>query len=391
MANAEDRYGTYEAKVLMDGKVLSQTVAGPASGDPETGILTALHVDKRLDCPDAFSIDLAFREGAKIIKVLDEIREGKAIEILMGPPKKLVTIFKGEILYIEPHFRISGKSTITISGYDKSHRLTRGTSSRTWGDGINPTEFPQIFKKVVSSAADASGKSDGLSPTKVQNASAQYTYMPQYNVSDYLFLKSLGGSTTKILDSDTAVDDKQIGFTKIECNKDPVVVIQREAPKAENEVVIHEAHFSLSTIKQVKEVEVRAWDPKKKKEIVGKADSSDYSFGGTPGWKATGQGLYGDQSAGKKLVITDQPVDSIEEANQLAKSIFNQLSMDYCQVDVEIDARPEIKPGDIVEMKDFGDRFSGKYLVVGVSHTMIPPAGDTKTRLKLARNDILKV
>ncbi|MBM4396057.1 MAG: hypothetical protein FJ087_10240 [Deltaproteobacteria bacterium] len=377
--------------IKVDGKVVAQSAAGPAGG-ADTGYLDTVSVDKRIDCPDAFQFELDIRIESKII-LLDDMREGKPVEILMGTPGSEVPVFKGEIHYIEPHFRHGGTSTLMVSGYDKSHRLTRGTSSRTWGDGIQDADLhSSAVQDVISKAADGVAEvRDGLSAQKVESPGVQTRYIPQMNVSDYQFLKWLGHDADRKVDADTAKDDSQLMFRPIDPTRSPVKVLVREARMGEDQTQIHEARFSLSTIRQVARVEVVGWDPKRKKTIVGEADASDYTFGGTPGHKATGKGLYGSDTAGKVLRIVDRPVDSKAEADAIAKSIFNHLSMDFITGEVDFQGDPKVAAGDVVEMKEFGERFSGKYLVLEVSHSYRTKGEGFRTRCRIARNDVLKV
>lgn len=383
----EDRKGVSTCIIKIDG---SEFLSADSAGQAKPVLkwyLESAQVDKRLDSPDLFTVDLAIREGAEI-ELLDEIKEGGEIEILMGPMGKEETVFKGEICYVEPHFRFAGVSTVTVGGYDRSHRLTRGTSSRTWGDGINPQDlFPSVVKDVITKAQEYQGTRDNLSADKVESPGAKVSYVPQLNVSDYLFLKSLGKDVDNKVDADTEKDDRKVSFYKIQV-ADPAKVLVREAPHSEDEVPVKEANFSLSTVNQYARVEVRGWDPKKKKAIVGVATSSDYDFGGTPAWDATGKALYGKAGAGKVLTIVDRPVDSKEEADAVARAIFNQLSMEFVTGEVEFIGDPKINPGQAVELKQFGKRFSGKYLVTQVTHLMIPRSTGFRTRIKIARNSI---
>lgn len=379
------------AIVKVDGKVVAEASAGPGGSDEKSGFLMSVQVDKRIDCPDMFQFDLSIRTGSQI-QILDDLREGKGVEILMGKAGSEKTVMKGEIQYIEPHFRHSAPSTVTVAGYDSSHRLTRGNMSRTWGDGYQAQDmYPSVVQDVVNQAQDMNGKRDGLSPNTVQSPSVQANYIPQYNVSDYQFMKWLGQDVDKTVDADTATDDKKVSFQAIDPSKQPVKTLVREAQKAATEFLIGEANFSLSTVRQVAKVIVRGWDHKAKKAIQGVATASDYSFGGTEGFKATGKALYGDQSAGKVLTIVDRPVDSAAEAEKVAKAIFNQLSMEFVTGDVDFEGDEKIAAGDIIEMKDFGDRFSGKYLVTAVTHSYATRGGGFRTRCKLARNDVGKV
>lgn len=370
----DDYKGVSACILKLDGQTAIQASSGQGGGTSPQGewFLESVQVDKQHDCPDMFTVELDIRSGAEI-QILDDLKEGQEVEILMGPMGKEQPVFKGEIHYIEPHFRHRGKSTVSVGGYDKTHRLTRGTTSRTWGDGIQSQDLKSsAIQDVIEKAGSATGASDGLSANQVKKSSgAKTAYVPQLNVSDYQMLRAM----------QTDLDATQVAGS-------PVVVLVREAARDANEVVVHEARFSLSTVNQVWKVEVRGWDPKAKKAIVGTATAPDHTFGGTPGHEATGKALYGNASTGKVLTIVDRPVDSKEEAEKVAKAIFDKLAMDFVTGEVDFHGDPRIKPGDLVELKQFGKRFSGKYMVRRVTHLMMPRSLPFTTRIQIARTDI---
>lgn len=368
----DDYKGVSACILKLDGQTVIQASSGQGGGAQGQWFLESVQVDRQHDCPDMFTVELDIRSGAEI-QVLDDLKEGQEVEILMGPMGQEKPVFKGEIHYIEPHFRYRGKSTVSVGGYDKTHRLTRGTTSRTWGDGIQSQDLKTLaIQEVVDKAGAASGASDGLSADQVKKSKGpKAAYIPQLNVSDYQMLRAM----------QTDLDATQVAGN-------PVLVLVREAAHAQDEVVVHEARFSLSTVNQVSKVEVRGWDPKAKKAIVGTATAPDHTFGGTPGHEATGKALYGNASTGKVLTIVDRPVDSKEEAESIAKAIFDKLAMDFVTGEVDFHGDPRIKPGDLVELKQFGKRFSGKYLVRRVTHLMMPRSLPFTTRIQIARSDI---
>jgi len=94
---------------------------------------------------------------------------------------------------------------------------------------------------------------------------------------------------------------------------------------------------------------------------------------------------------GRTVRLVDRPVDSKAEADAIAKAIFNHLSMDFITGEVDFAGDPAIQAGDVIETKGFGERFSGKYLVLEVNQSYHAKSQGFRTRLKIARNDVLKV
>jgi len=356
----------------LDGKTVIEAKTGTAEQKEGQWYLESVEVDKELDAPDMFRVELHMRPGAQI-DILDQVCEGQEVEILLGPVGSEKQVFVGEIHYIEPSFRYEGKSTLAIGGYDRTHRLTRGTQSRTWGDGLNPADLKKLaIQDIVQKASSYTGQSDRLNLNAIKTSDGpKVSYIPQLNVPDFQMLRAL-----------------QSDIDASKAQGSPVVTIVRDGSLGPNEVLVHEAHFSLSTVNQYGRVEVRGWDDKRKKAIVGVATAPTHSFGGTPAPQATGKALYGSPSSGKVLTIVDRPVESQEEAEKLAKAIFNRLAMDFVTGDVDIQGDPRLKPGDLVELKGFGARFSGKYMVRKVTHLLIPRVIGYRTKLKIARCDV---
>ena len=92
-----------------------------------------IEVEQRMDAPDFFSIEMKIQETAdpQNFYLIDDLELGMEVEIQLGY-EELDTVFLGEVSYIEPSIE-PGHTAVSASGYDFAHRMTRGTSSTTWG------------------------------------------------------------------------------------------------------------------------------------------------------------------------------------------------------------------------------------------------------------------
>lgn len=350
------------------------------------GGVVFIRVDKSLDAPDTFEFRLNIQKDASLTG-LDNDLDGKPVEIALAVGDSPETVFKGEVTYIQPTFLGgSADSYVAVGGYDHSHRLTRGMNARTWGDGFKETDaYSDVASAVIGdSKAQKGGSSDSLSAT-ADKTSAKFTYVAQWNSSDYHFLKSLGYDAARPTDSDSTKDDKKILFKKIESSGSPVLTVCRDKVEGDPAKLALNARLRLSTVQQYAKVVVRGWDPAQKKAIVGTAESADQSFDGTPGWQRAGKALYGSTSAGRVYQVVNHPVTSQAEADAVAQSVFNRLALDFVTGEVEVEGFPGVDPGKLIELKGFGTRFSGKYLVTGVIHE-VTRHGGFHTHLVLARN-----
>lgn len=376
-------------EVLIDGTTVFKSNTKGGQLDTRTGVhVLRLHVDKRLDCPDMFGVDYNLVVRSELTFV-DSIKEGQEVQVKIGygTTSDAKTVFTGEVSYVEPHFDTQGHSVLSISGYDRSHRLTRGTRSKTW-DSPQSEEFdyPGVSSEVVNRSGNLDFSSSDELSLSVDGAEQQrFRHVPQYNMNDYTFIRSLGMDFGLKQETD-AETGKQIKFRKVEPG-DAKLTIVRDKSEGTNPHVAKEIKFRLSTVKQVSRVEVRGWDPGTKKNIVGVSESTSMNFGGTTGPDATAKALYGG-GQGRKIVITDHPVASKQEAEKVAQSVMDRLAMDFMTGEAEIEGDPELKPGDTIECKGFGTRFDGKYLVTACQHVFIPEVLPYVCRVEFSRNSV---
>ncbi len=85
-------------------------------------------------------------------------------------------------------------------------------------------------------------------------------------------------------------------------------------------------------------------------------------------------------------VVVDHPVASVEEARALARAIYNRRMLDFVVGYGSTIGLPELQAGHVVELDGLGDRFSGRYYVRQVTHS-ISNAGYS-TSFTVARNAV---
>ena len=121
---------------------------------------------------------------------IDTIEEGQEVEISLGYESRgtMPVIFVGEVTAIEPIFG-KEKAILTISGYDFSHRLTRGNSTRSFDSPESP-ELQAL--DVMEDVASKTGFSFGTGDVESSSNSPKYWNLPQLATNDYEFIQSLG-------------------------------------------------------------------------------------------------------------------------------------------------------------------------------------------------------
>ncbi|MSQ82445.1 MAG: phage late control D family protein [Myxococcales bacterium] len=347
--------------------------------------VVSVTVDLRMDQPDMFAVEYDMMALDKL-NLIDAFKPGVEVEIAMGL-KEPAALLYGEIAYVEPCFDVENGNHVTISGYHKVHRLTRGQRSKTWGDGLQATIGATTpVKDVINNSKSSEGGKvgDKMTTGEVGSSSVKHHYVPQLNVSDFEFLQAIGASLEmKAGDSSKT----QITFRKPEPSGAAVVKIARERSgqgEGSPGAYLH-LNFRLSTVQQYAAVEVRSWDFVTKKNIVAKVTSSTYAFDGIKGHSDTGTALYNSGSTGRKYIVVDQPVNTKAEAEAIAQALFDQFSMDFLTGEVTIEGEPKAVPGKVIEFEGFGKAFSGKFLITAATHSYRPDEG-YKTTIAFSRN-----
>jgi len=349
--------------------------------------IVSITVDLRLDQPDMFSVEYDMMALEKI-NLLDSLKPGDEVEIGIALDKATTPILFGEVAYIEPNFDNDRGNFTVVSGYHKIHRLTRGQRSKTWGQGL---EADQVATTPVKDVINDSKANVGSGPDKIKTGEVgasqlKHHYVPQLNVSDFEFLQAIGASLEMKAGDSSATE---VTFRKPAPSATAEIKVGRDRADqggSGGAVPYLSLNFRLSTVQQYAAVEVRSWDFVKKKNIVAKVTSSTYTFPqSNPGHAEAGTALYASASAGRKYVVVDQPVNTQEEAKQIAQSLFDQFSMDFLTGEVTIEGDPKALPGKMIEFVGFGKAYSGVYMITSATHSYRAEDG-YKTTIAFARN-----
>ncbi len=354
-----------------------------------------VQVDQRMDSPASFSIDLQTmktgKQQSKDFQIIDKIKVGAEVEIGIGYEDS-APLLVGEVSYVEPGFA-DGDMRVSVGGYDYSHRLTRGTSSRTFGDGHQATKKPgDVAGDVVKKSGGRKSAGSNALSASTGGGSAKVSYVSQVESNDFEFLQSLGGAG-QTRAGGTADNPKEVGFKPVDGSGSAVLVICRDKREGTDPKYRYplSVDFNMSSVKQVSAVEVRGWSSKDKKAFVGRCDKLEVKVpsNGTPGHEVASKGHYGSASAGPVLTIVDRPVQDKAEAEELAKSIFQALSWEYMQAEIVVEGTPKVGAGSLVELDGFTKRFDGDWLVKAATHVYTGADSDGQpytVRLSLMRN-----
>lgn len=291
--------------------------------------------------------------GLKLIDG-DLFQLGREVKLgAAGADGKPGQILVGEITAVETALE-QHNLTLTVRGYDRSHRLQRGQRTRTF---LNQTD-----DEIVRQIAREAGLRAEITPTNVL-----HRYLVQHNQTDMEFLReravALGYRVTVV--------DKRLLFQ-------PVEHAPAEAPALDYGVNLLSFRARLSAAAQPSSVEVRGWDPAAKRAIVGKSERPTRPpkvNGGATAAQAAQQ-AFGTPAA---LVVGDRPVASADEAERMATAILDHVGGEYFSAEGHCLGMTQLRAGSVVTIKNVGSRLSGQYFVTATRHEYTTAGGYTTT------------
>ncbi len=324
-------------------------VSGANLSNEIMDVLLDAEVETSLYLPSMFT--LRFHDDR--LKLIDDetFKAGNAIEIIIGnSTATLTSVFKGEITAIEPEFTETLTSIMVVRGYDKGHRLNRGTKSRVF---VQATDS-DIVKKIAQEA--------GLS-AQVDSTSQVHDHVFQYAVNDWAFLHERARRNN----FEVFVDDNKLYFRKAPTS--PPAVTLRWGHE------MRSFHPRMSLTKQANTVKVRGWDPVQKKAIIGQATSSTSSPStGISGW---GGSLSQSAFSAAEVLEIRHPVRTQQEADTMAQAILDDINAGFLEAEGTAFGSATIKAGVKVKIENVGTKFSGSYIVTTARHTYGPEGYDT--------------
>ncbi len=212
-------------------------------------------VDDHLLLPDMFTLRL--RDPARDALQRGKIQIGSAVRVLAGPLGEVASepLITGEVTAIEGEFGSTGTHAV-IRGYDPSHRLHRGRVTETYKN----MKDSDIAQKVADRAQIPIGT--------IEDSQKVHPLVSQANLTAWEFLKA---RATEI-GFEVLVLDGKFTFRRPPKAADapgPGTLQSNEPLQLVQGTNLESFHPRLTSAEQVKEVQVRGWNPDEKKAVVG--------------------------------------------------------------------------------------------------------------------------
>jgi len=332
-----------DVDVLINGSPVSAMVLG-YMGD--------VVVDDSVQLPSMFSFTLGSSNAQDQDSpwVDDDLFSiGNTVEIKMGGEGNLTSLIRGEITSLEPEFLIDKLPVLTVRGYDRRHRLQRGRKTRTF------------LQKKDSDIASQVGSEAGLS-VQATDSGTNLAYVLQANQTDWEFLRE----RARLIRYEVVVQDKTLLFQPVGNGQSEVLTLD-----AAHDLL--EFYPRFSSCGQATEIKLQSWSVKDKEAVLGNSKPGDEvsTMSGQSSGADIAQSAFGDAIE----VISDQPVSTQPEADQLAKARFNDLVLELVTGEGVCRGRADIRAGKVIKITGVGQRFGGQYYVSSAAHRYSPRTG----------------
>jgi phage protein D len=347
------------------GKAGAVTVSLSLDGtDVTEENIISFSVDRDINQPDMAMIVVNNQDHR-----YSKVKIAGAVELKVT--ENQTTIFKGEIVGMEPSYTGGQTQRIMIRAMGKLHKLTRKRHSRTFADKTDQ----QILSEVVQGS--------GLTLDWKHEKSITYKHVYQHNQSDMEFLRTRAARMgCHIWCTDTTVHVKQ---PDLQSDSGIELKVSQDVGDGQQ---LRAFHPRVSSAPINKKVTVKGWNPETKELIAGEFSDASTSLGSKHATAASGE--HGSDDT----FTVDHPIWSKEEAEAIAKAKFVDQSLNFMTGEGEAIGDPSFELGTVVKFTinttDNADNFNGKYYVMGLTHRYNAGGKDRNggyvTHLRVARD-----
>lgn len=306
-------------------------------------------VDDHLHLPDMFAITLRDPDGDALQR--SRVRIGSTVRISgAGVGQRTESpIIHGEVTALEAHYGPNG-ARVVVRGYDHSHRLSGGARTEVYRD-VTDTD---VARTIATRA--------GIQPGQMDDAGVSHAYILQSNQSDLEFLYE----RAREVGFDVAVIEGRLDFRRPpEASEAP-----REGDYASSDPLqlvlgtnLLEFHPRITAASQVREVEVRGWDPAAKDVVVGQARAQTTAAEVSERPDGLAQAVGRD-----RIVAPGRPVGDQQAIDAEAAAIAERIASSHAEAEGVARGHPALKAGVAVSVSGVGDPFNGRYMLTRTRH-----------------------
>ncbi|HWE57107.1 MAG TPA: VgrG-related protein [Acidimicrobiales bacterium] len=325
--------------------------------------LTNLVVDNSLHKPDMFVITFADDEAE--VMGATHLRVGSQITVTANGwmNDEMLTLIEGEVTSIEAAYEGMASETI-IRGYDKSHRLHRGSRTATYNN-VKDSDIAQTIANRL-----------GCEIGTIDDSGTTLDYVAQFNQTDWEFLSA----RAREIGFEMSVTEGKFNFRRpISASTGP------DSPDgglpSSTQLTygfdLRTFHPRVSAVGQPGDVAVRSWDPMQKQVIQSSSSNSASHFA-----VATDLSQLTESFGDATHTIVDRPVGTQGEADRIAQAGAAQTGSSGFEGEGMVLGNPTLRPGVPVNISGVVDPFNGRYTLTETRHVF--QAGDYLTHFTVS-------
>jgi phage protein D len=357
-------------------------------------------VDTHLHLPDMFELTFNDEAGDVVDDAGLSIGTIVAVYGTKAGDQDNTLLIKGEVTSIEA-ICLDGQIRSVVRGYEKAHRLQRARRTKTY---VNMKDS-DIARKVARDA--------GLTIGTIDTSNTTHTHIAQIAQTDWDFLTE----RAREIGFETGVTQGKFFFRKASGQPaggalGAVAGAVAGALGLGSALTFKQNLFTflprISAANITPDVEVRVWDPKTARVVVGKNDAetgtakisgedpkalANTFTGGLlpiPSLPSLPQipGLpkldFGSAPSNTAFVVTNRPlaVGSAADgaADEMAKGLADHIASTFAEAEGDAQGDPSIQAGEQVDIKGVPKQFVGKWTVTNARHIFDPQDGGYHTR-----------
>ncbi len=306
-------------------------------------------VNQESDGASSFKIQLDDYDDA-FAKGKFTIREGDQCVISLGYyEEELNQVIIGNVTSVKANRKEYSRKLYEVSGFDGLQALTRGRRRRSW-EQIKDSEIAELIAGECGLGAD------------VDDSGIVHPYIVQNNVNNLTFLYE----RARRLGFEVKVVDRNLVFKRATKTSSGVTLRWNVDGRDGDTSILQRCNFDTSTMNVVEKVVVRGYDRDTGKPII--ASSSDLLRQNMGDTDATSYAQA--YNLDTTIQISDQPVNSTEEAEKLAQSILNQRDNNFLTGRGSCEGNSKLTCGKTVNIKDIGAEMDGEYFISSCRHTL---------------------
>lgn len=258
----------------------------------------------------------------------DLFGSGANVKVEMGFQGARKRIFEGEVVALEPSFLEDKPPSLRVVCFEALHRLALSQMTRSLHDVDD--------KQIVQQIAQSHGlQGEGPAGTR--------EHALQGNLSDAVFLRRMAqkhGGHVRVVGRKLIVGPAAKGV---------------EVPIRPGEGV-GKIRLKVNANQQVGEVTAHGWDPRTRREFIGRAQPRDQDAREHGGSASIAL-------AGKESLPSDTA-----SAEGMAKARMRKLAEGLRTVQLQMTGDPRIFPGAVLQLEGFGVPFDARYRVRSAQH-----------------------